>query len=240
MSTCVGTRSSSRRSWTISRRASTSLSGAHGREKEEHDPALCSEGSSTMPFSDPGRQKRGFRVTTNTTVFEGVDSKEVQFFGETTELGVEGMMISPGYSLTHKASDQQHSHRREAQPNQHVPQAAPLPTGTLRWRFTHVAAVPGIPGWASANICYCTPWGQRLPTASSGGRSPATCCRTGTPRASASSSTRRAGRTTARRAATRPARTAWCTAVSRRARSRPRSRRRKGMLAMLRAMFRGP
>ena len=52
--------------------------------------------------------KRGFRVTTNTTLFDGADPKSVRaFFDEMMELGVEGMMLSPGYSYD-KAPDQKH------------------------------------------------------------------------------------------------------------------------------------
>ena len=52
--------------------------------------------------------KRGFRVTTNTTLFDGADPKSVRaFFDEMMDLGVEGMMLSPGYSYD-KAPDQQH------------------------------------------------------------------------------------------------------------------------------------
>jgi hopanoid biosynthesis associated radical SAM protein HpnH len=47
-------------------------------------------------------------VTTNTTLFDGADPNSVRrFFDEMTELGVEGMMLSPGYSYD-KAPDQQH------------------------------------------------------------------------------------------------------------------------------------
>src|SRR5207244_3268331 len=60
--------------------------------------------------SIPGGEalQRGFRVTTNTTLFDGADPKSVRaFFDEMMELGVEGMMLSPGYSYE-KAPDQQH------------------------------------------------------------------------------------------------------------------------------------
>ncbi len=40
----------------------------------------------------------GYRVTTNTTVFEGVDEDDViEMFEMVTEMGVEGAMVSPGY-----------------------------------------------------------------------------------------------------------------------------------------------
>jgi hopanoid biosynthesis associated radical SAM protein HpnH len=52
--------------------------------------------------------ERGFRVTTNTTLFNDSDPKSVRaFFDEMMELGVEGMTLSPGYSYE-KAPDQQH------------------------------------------------------------------------------------------------------------------------------------
>src|SRR5437588_689401 len=53
-------------------------------------------------------QKRGFRVTTTTTLFEGADPKSVRdFFDEMMDLGVEGLMLSPGYTYD-KAPDQEH------------------------------------------------------------------------------------------------------------------------------------
>jgi hypothetical protein len=52
------------------------------------------------------------RVTTNTTLFDGADPKSVRlFFDEMMEVGVEGMMLSPGYSYD-KAPDQKHFLRR--------------------------------------------------------------------------------------------------------------------------------
>ena len=40
----------------------------------------------------------GYRVTTNTTVFNGVDEEDViRMFEMATEMGVEGSMVSPGY-----------------------------------------------------------------------------------------------------------------------------------------------
>ena len=42
--------------------------------------------------------KRGFRVTTNTTIFNGADPKAFrEFFDFVMSLGVEGMMLSPGF-----------------------------------------------------------------------------------------------------------------------------------------------
>ncbi len=78
-------------------------------QREHHDFSVCREGGFDIA-TDAIREavKRGFRVTTNTTLFDGADPASVRaFFDEMMALGVEGMMLSPGYSYD-KAPDQQH------------------------------------------------------------------------------------------------------------------------------------
>jgi hopanoid biosynthesis associated radical SAM protein HpnH len=78
-------------------------------EQEHHDLSVCREGGYDIAV-DAIREalKLGYRVTTNTTLFDGADPKSVRaFFDEMMEVGVEGMMLSPGYSYE-KAPDQQH------------------------------------------------------------------------------------------------------------------------------------
>ena len=77
--------------------------------QEEHDEAVCRDGVYDQAV-DGIREalKRGFRVTTNTTLFDGADPHRVRkFFDEMMDLGVEGMMVSPGYSYS-KAPDREH------------------------------------------------------------------------------------------------------------------------------------
>jgi hopanoid biosynthesis associated radical SAM protein HpnH len=78
-------------------------------EREHHDFSVCREGGYDAAVRGiKAALARGFRVTTNTTLFDGADPKSVRrFFDEMMELGVEGMMLSPGYSYD-KAPDQQH------------------------------------------------------------------------------------------------------------------------------------
>jgi hopanoid biosynthesis associated radical SAM protein HpnH len=78
-------------------------------QKEHHDFSVCREGGYDQAIEGVREAvKRGFRVTTNTTLFDGADPKSVRaFFDEMMELGVEGMMLSPGYSYE-KAPDQKH------------------------------------------------------------------------------------------------------------------------------------
>lgn len=78
-------------------------------EREHHDFSVCREGGFDQAIEGIKEAvKRGFRVTTNTTLFEGADPASVRrFFDQVMALGVEGMMLSPGYSYD-KAPDQQH------------------------------------------------------------------------------------------------------------------------------------
>jgi hopanoid biosynthesis associated radical SAM protein HpnH len=81
--------------------------------REEHDEAVCRDGvydRAVEAIRDA--LSRGFRVTTNSTLFDGVSPLRMrQFFDEMMDLGVEGMMVSPGYSYS-KAPDQEHFLRR--------------------------------------------------------------------------------------------------------------------------------
>jgi hopanoid biosynthesis associated radical SAM protein HpnH len=78
-------------------------------QKEHHDFSVCREGGYELAIEGVKEAvKRGFRVTTNTTLFDGADPNSVRlFFDEMMDLGVEGMMLSPGYSYD-KAPDQKH------------------------------------------------------------------------------------------------------------------------------------
>ena len=81
---------------------------------EEHDAAVCREGVyETAVKAIRAAVKAGFRVTTNTTLYNTADpGKCREFFDEMMALGVEGMMVSPGYAYE-KAPDQESFLRRE-------------------------------------------------------------------------------------------------------------------------------
>jgi hopanoid biosynthesis associated radical SAM protein HpnH len=78
-------------------------------QRDHHDFSVCREGGFDIAAEAVALAiGRGFRVTTNTTLFDGADPNSVRaFFDEMMRLGVEGMMLSPGYSYE-KAPDQQH------------------------------------------------------------------------------------------------------------------------------------
>src|SRR5437899_4426564 len=78
-------------------------------QKEHHDFSVCREGGYEVAVEGiKAALARGFRVTTNTTLFDGADPNSVRaFFDDMMEIGVESMMLSPGYSYD-KAPDQSH------------------------------------------------------------------------------------------------------------------------------------
>src|ERR1700738_3993512 len=78
-------------------------------QREHHDLSVCREGGYELAVAGVGEAvARGSRVTNNTKLFDGADPNSVRaFFDEVMSLGVEGMMLSPGYSYD-KAPDQKH------------------------------------------------------------------------------------------------------------------------------------
>ncbi|MEM9135881.1 MAG: adenosyl-hopene transferase HpnH, partial [Cyanobacteria bacterium P01_F01_bin.42] len=101
---------------------------------------------------------KGFRVTTNTTVFETADPKEMQeFLDFVTSLGVDGMMMSPGYSYEW-APDQDHFLKREQTRALFREILAPFRAGKKNWSFNHN---PLFLDFLVGDKEYeCTPWGS--------------------------------------------------------------------------------
>jgi hopanoid biosynthesis associated radical SAM protein HpnH len=78
-------------------------------QRDHHDMSVCREGGYDLAIEGIKEAvKRGFRVTPNSTFFDGTDPNMVRaYFDEVMALGVEGIVLSPGYSYD-KAPDQQH------------------------------------------------------------------------------------------------------------------------------------
>jgi hopanoid biosynthesis associated radical SAM protein HpnH len=76
-------------------------------QREHHDFSVCREGGYDVAVEGIKEAvRRGFRVTTNATFFDGTDPNSVRaFFDEVMAMGVEGVVLSPGYSYE-KAPDQ--------------------------------------------------------------------------------------------------------------------------------------
>ena len=124
--------------------------------REEHDEAVCRDGIYDVA-AEAIREavKRGFRVTTNSTLFEGAEPLRMRaFFDDMMELGVEGMMVSPGYSYA-KAPDQEHFLRRQ---RTHKLFSAMLSHPKKRWKFNQS---PLFLQFLMGKQDYeCTPWGN--------------------------------------------------------------------------------
>jgi hopanoid biosynthesis associated radical SAM protein HpnH len=124
--------------------------------EEEHDLAVCRNGTyKTAVEGIKEAVKRGFRVTTNTTLFQGADPARVrEFFDEMMKLGVEGMMLSPGYSYQ-KAPDQESFLAREATKKLF---SEILKDRKKSWKFN---LSPNFLEFLQGHVDYdCTPWGN--------------------------------------------------------------------------------
>lgn len=124
--------------------------------KEEHDEAVCRDGVYDKAIEGIREAlKRGFRVTTNTTLFDGAKSERVrEFFDEMMKLGVEGMMVSPGYSYS-KAPDQESFLKRN---KTHELFRRILFGGKRSWKFNQS---PLFLEYLAGSIDFeCTPWGN--------------------------------------------------------------------------------
>ena len=122
----------------------------------EHDHAVCREGVYDAAVKAIKAAKQaGFRVTTNTTLYQDAQPERVRaMFDELMALGVEGMMISPGYSYE-KAPDQDHFLGRQQTMRlfQRLLEHAPR-----RWRFNQTPLfLEFLQGKFNLE---CTPWGS--------------------------------------------------------------------------------
>jgi hopanoid biosynthesis associated radical SAM protein HpnH len=106
--------------------------------KELHDQCVDRNGVfDTAIAAIKAAKAKGFRVTTNTTTFEGTDPKEIQrLFDYLGTLGVDGMMISPGYNYEW-APDQDHFLAREQTHKLFKEILAPFRAGEKSWNFNH-------------------------------------------------------------------------------------------------------
>ncbi|MEM6823375.1 MAG: adenosyl-hopene transferase HpnH [Verrucomicrobiota bacterium] len=124
--------------------------------KEDHDVAVCRDGTYDTAYAGMKEAlKRGFRLTTNTTLFNEAKPRNVRrFFDDMMELGVEGMMLSPGYSYQ-KAPDQENFLARDRTKQLF---SEILMDRKKSWKFN---LSPNFLEFLQGNVDYdCTPWGN--------------------------------------------------------------------------------
>ena len=127
--------------------------------EENHDFAVCREGTYQKAVTAIRQAvNSGFRVTTNTTLFDGADPNAVRdFFDAMMEIGVEGMMVSPGYAYD-KAPDQKSFLKRKTTNELFEMILSNRRDGKRRWRFNQS---PLFLEFLMGKREYeCTPWGM--------------------------------------------------------------------------------
>ena len=83
-------------------------------DRETHDHAVSQDGTYDRAVSALRAAKaRGFRVCINTTLFDGAEAPRVaSFLDDVTAMGIDGVMISPGYAYE-RAPDRAHFLNRQ-------------------------------------------------------------------------------------------------------------------------------
>lgn len=125
--------------------------------RELHDRAVCRPGVFDKAISAiRAARSAGFRVTTNTTIFSHTRLEDlVSLFDSLTDLGVEGMMLSPGFAYA-KAPDQAHF-MSDQQTTNLIDQVMQHPRAR-RWRFNQSPLyLQFLRGRWDMD---CTPWGS--------------------------------------------------------------------------------
>lgn len=125
-------------------------------QRQSHDRSVCREGTYDKAVEGIREAlRRGFRVTTNTTLYNDADPAGVMaFFDEMMDLGIEGMTLSPGYCYE-KAPDQDHFLARSETTRLF---SSVLQNRKKRWKFNQsplfLQYLMGTRDYA------CTPWGM--------------------------------------------------------------------------------
>ena len=127
--------------------------------RERHDHCVDRKGVFDIAVQAMRAAKaRGFRVSTNTTIFKGTDPKEIQeFFDFLATLNLDGMMVSPGYGYEW-APNQDNFLQREQTRALFREILAPFKAGQKRWDFNNS---PLFLDFLTGEKDYeCTPWGM--------------------------------------------------------------------------------
>ena len=125
---------------------------------EEHDHAVSQEGVYVKAVAAIKAAKaKGFRVTINTTLFDGADPEKVAaFFDDVEAMKIDGIMVSPGYAYE-RAPDKDHFLNR-TKTKQLFRDILKRGEGGKKWGFN---LSPLFLDFLAGNQTYhCTPWGN--------------------------------------------------------------------------------
>jgi hopanoid biosynthesis associated radical SAM protein HpnH len=129
-------------------------------DKAMHDKAVCQDGTYDKAVAAIQMAKaKGFRVQINCTLFHGADpERTAAFFDDMTELGIDGITVSPGYAYE-RAADQEHFLNRERTKNL-FRDILRRGNGGKKWEFTQSELFMD---FLAGNQTYeCSPWSMPL------------------------------------------------------------------------------
>ena len=127
-------------------------------DQEMHDKSVCEPGVYDRAVKALKTAKaKGFRVTINCTFFNDADPARVAaFFDTVTELGVDGITVSPGYAYE-RAPDQKHFLNRSAT-KQLFRSIFERGNQGRKWAFNQSTMF--LDFLAGNQTYHCTPWGN--------------------------------------------------------------------------------
>ena len=125
-------------------------------DREEHDYLVCQKGVYDRAVAAIKLAKaRGFRVNINATLFDTAEPERVAgFFDTVTQIGIDGITVSPGYAYE-RAPDQEHflNRRRTKELFRGI-----FKRGGRRWSFNQ--SILFLDFLAGNQSYHCTPWGN--------------------------------------------------------------------------------
>jgi hopanoid biosynthesis associated radical SAM protein HpnH len=130
-------------------------------DREDHDRSVCQDGVYDRAVAALRLAKsRGFRVNINATLFDNADPERIApFFDAVTEMGIDGITVSPGYAYE-RAPDQEHflNRRRTKELFRDIFRRDPGHSGGRRWSFNQSSLF--LDFLAGNQTYHCTPWGN--------------------------------------------------------------------------------
>jgi hopanoid biosynthesis associated radical SAM protein HpnH len=125
-------------------------------DRDDHDRSVCQDGVYDRAVAAIELAKaHGFRVNINATLFDTAEPERVaQFFDRVTEIGIDGITVSPGYAYE-RAPDQEHflNRLRTKELFRSI-----FKRGGNRWSFNQ--SILFLDFLAGNQSYHCTPWGN--------------------------------------------------------------------------------
>jgi hopanoid biosynthesis associated radical SAM protein HpnH len=126
-------------------------------DQEDHDRSVCQDGVYDRAVAAMRLAKsRGFRVNINATLFDTADPERMaRFFDDVTEMGIDGITVSPGYAYE-RAPDQEHflNRRRTKELFREIFKR----DRKRHWSFNQSSLF--LDFLAGNQTYHCTPWGN--------------------------------------------------------------------------------